>query len=73
MAFALNNLKRVDMPLNKETKTNQTWDHLKYEKIICICLEYLILSTNDYRRINATIREMQLNSENIDIIIINHL
>ena len=24
MALALNNLKRVDMPLNKETKPNQT-------------------------------------------------
>ena len=26
MALALNNLKRVDMPLNKETKPNQTFD-----------------------------------------------
>ena len=25
MALALNNLKRVDMPLNKETKPNQTY------------------------------------------------
>ena len=25
MASALNNLKIVDMPLNKETKPNQTW------------------------------------------------
>ena len=24
MALALNNLKRIDMPLNKETKPNQT-------------------------------------------------
>ena len=27
MALALNNLKRVDMPLNKETKPNNLWRH----------------------------------------------
>ena len=32
MALALNNLKRVDMPLNKETKPNQTIKR-KYEMI----------------------------------------
>ena len=42
MALALNNLKRVDMPLNKESKPNQTnarkvypikKGHFKYEEI----------------------------------------
>ena len=28
MALALNNLKRVDMPLNKETKPNQDWNRV---------------------------------------------
>ena len=29
MALALDNLKRIDMPLNKETKPNQTITHPK--------------------------------------------
>ena len=34
MALALNNLKRVDMPLNKEIKPNQiSMDLIKIEKI----------------------------------------
>ena len=37
MALALNNLKRVDMPLNKETKPNQ--NHLHYRNMKCDQLE----------------------------------
>ena len=32
MALTLNNLQRVDMPLNKETKPNQIWRFLQYGK-----------------------------------------
>ena len=32
MALALNNLKRVDMPLNKETKPNKTWQYTGWNK-----------------------------------------
>ena len=30
MALALNNLQKVDMPLNKETKSNQTLETFDY-------------------------------------------
>ena len=33
MALALNNLKRVDMPLNKETKPNQTKTNTEHIKL----------------------------------------
>ena len=38
MALALNNLKRIDMPLNKETKPN----HLQYMYVI-----YRVINTGD--------------------------
>ena len=33
MALALNNLKRVDMPLNKETEPNQELQTSKYKNV----------------------------------------
>ena len=43
MALALNNLKRVDMPLSKETKPNQNYATRKYGAILHTnCLAYTL-------------------------------
>ena len=38
MASGLNNLKRVDMPLNKETKPNQTNIYMYVCVCVCVCV-----------------------------------
>ena len=38
MALALNNLKRVDMPLNKETNPNQRYKEVSLDKNLYIVL-----------------------------------
>ena len=43
MALALNNLKRVDIPLNKETKPNQTKSSMFPFKVFCFLFFLLLL------------------------------
>ena len=74
MALALNNLKRVDMPLNKETKLSiSLYPYLYFFFLPMLISIYLSISVNSYLSINWSLYLILLITISLSILVYSYL